>query len=113
MSSLGAKLEKSLEVSPPISHLPTHSTNQLTKHASVRRFSSHAQSVGRTALGLIEDVAGQYRGPAAIDSPEPASFEDFFYTYGGVQLSEELEDLANECSRTCNKSRSKLEGGWQ
>ncbi len=42
--------------------------------------------------------------------PCPVTPQDFFYIYGGEQLAEEVNNLSNECSHLCNKSRSKLEG---
>ncbi|GFR52412.1 hypothetical protein Agub_g14984, partial [Astrephomene gubernaculifera] len=50
---------------------------------------------------------------AADMGREPASFQDFFYIYGGEQLAEEVTHLANECAHLCNKSRSKLEADQQ
>jgi hypothetical protein len=113
---------------------------------------SRAQTVGRTALGLIGDVAGTVAplpgapggpasaqasgphaaqagshaqgshtqgggGPAAwgrppldLDDVGGASFQDLFEAFGGRAVCEELEELANECARTCNRSRACLEG---
>lgn len=79
------------------------------------------QTVGRRALTLLEAAGGAgmrsvwgdgHAGARAAGmGRDPASYEDFFYIYGGEALAEELEALANECSHACNRSRSKLEGG--
>ncbi len=50
---------------------------------------------------------------AAAFFKDPESFEEFFSLYGGQQLHEELMQLSNECARTCNRSRAKLEPGQQ
>ncbi|GLC49005.1 hypothetical protein PLESTB_000172200 [Pleodorina starrii] len=87
------------------------------------------EKVGRTAMVLLEEVAGVGGGGglpgrrriwgeeadarAADMGREPASFQDFFYIYGGEQLAEEVNNLSNECAHLCNKSRSKLEGDQQ
>ncbi|EFJ49044.1 hypothetical protein VOLCADRAFT_120813 [Volvox carteri f. nagariensis] len=86
------------------------------------------ETVGRTAMVLLEEVAGVGGGGhpgrrriwgedadarAADMGREPSSFQDFFYIYGGEQLAEEVNNLSNECSHLCNKSRSKLEGDQQ
>ncbi|KXZ51050.1 hypothetical protein GPECTOR_14g37 [Gonium pectorale] len=84
------------------------------------------ETVGRTAMVLLEEVAG-VGGPAgrrriwgeeadarAADmGRDPSTFQDFFYIYGGEQLSEELAGLSNECAHLLNRSRSKLEGDQQ
>mmetsp|Transcript_24482 Transcript_24482/g.53488 ORF Transcript_24482/g.53488 Transcript_24482/m.53488 type:complete len:850 (-) Transcript_24482:513-3062(-) len=75
------------------------------------------ETVSRTALGLLEEVANQYVGrpqDASNQGPsEPASFDDFFHLYGGQQLCDEVQDLSNECARVCNKSRARLEAAQQ
>lgn len=55
------------------------------------------QTVGRTALGLIEEVTGQYNrggmdgstgstGSGLRAASDPHQFEDFFYLYGETFL---------------------------
>ncbi|KAG2432012.1 hypothetical protein HYH02_013083 [Chlamydomonas schloesseri] len=85
------------------------------------------ERVGRTAMTLLEEVAGvsaaqagrrriwgeEADARAADMGHEPSNFKDFFYIYGGEQLSEEVDKLSNECSHLCNKSRAKLEADQQ
>lgn len=60
------------------------------------------------ALGRRARLPDAGSFPFACFGPPPS--QDFFYIYGGEQLSEEVDKLSNECSHLCNKSRAKLEG---
>ena len=45
----------------------------------------------------------------ATDEEEPVTFDSWFYICGGEQCVQELEALANDCARKCNRARVKLD----
>ncbi|GAX75250.1 hypothetical protein CEUSTIGMA_g2695.t1 [Chlamydomonas eustigma] len=116
-----ATQEMSVGVSQDVQQLHQAATSSLMGAATGvsrigDRLEKGLESVGRTAFVLLEEVAGQYAHSSALRSShlieeEPKTFEDFFSLYGGIQLCDEVTALSNECAKTCNKSRSRLDDG--
>lgn len=63
----------------------------------------------KTAQGLFEGgLVGGHQGFEGPTPHETLTFEECFSIYGGHQAEEELLTLSNECSRLCNRIRSKM-----
>lgn len=88
---------------------------------TVRAASQGLAAIGtrvRSALGELADPFGSEHSliwgameeevVAGLERRE-RSFPALFVKYGGVNDLEMLEDLANDCSRTCNRSRAYLD----
>ncbi|KAF5828861.1 hypothetical protein DUNSADRAFT_16963 [Dunaliella salina] len=101
-----------------VEEIVSSGTLQKAATSKVKGLERRIEAVGRNALHLLEDLTGQYNYnlgamQAGGQDGEPQDFDSFFALYGGKQLCADLESLANECARICNRARSRLEGFQQ